>query len=201
MKRLIMIIIASSLYGYSNTGFSAGDPGVGQEKSAVCGACHGNNGNSSNADYPSLAGQVPGYITQQLTNFKSGIRSNPIMEGLAQTLSDEDMADLDAWYSLQEPTIYTVKKDQLATVKLGEKLYRAGYPSMGVPSCMGCHGPSGSGIPPQFPRLAGQYPQYTETQLLAFKSGQRQNAIMSSVAFSLSREQIRALALYVSVLH
>ena len=91
--------------------------------------------------------------------------------------------------------------DKLGEAKLGEKLYRAGYQPMGVPACMGCHGPTGSGIPPNFPRIAGQHPEYTERQLLAFKSEQRRSEIMSPIAFGLSAEQIRALALYLTALH
>jgi cytochrome c553 len=72
---------------------------------------------------------------------------------------------------------------------------------MQVPACMGCHGPTGAGIPPIFPRLAGQHAEYTETQLLAFKSEQRRSEIMSPIAFGLSAEQIRALALYLTALH
>ena len=201
MKHLIMIITVLALATVAGSGFAAGDPAAGQAKSIICSACHGANGNSSNGDYPSLAGQVPGYIAQQLANFKSGIRSNTIMGGMAQTLTEEDMANLDAWYSSQQPTVYTLAEDQLETAQLGEKLYRGGYPPKQVPACMGCHGPAGAGIPPVFPRVAGQHAEYTETQLLAFKSEQRQSEIMSPIAFGLSAEQIRALALYLTALH
>ena len=124
----------------------------------ICSACHGADGNSSNGDYPSLAGQVPGYIAQQLADFKSGIRSNTIMGGMAQTLTEEDMANLDAWYSSQQPTIYALAEDQLETAQLGETLYRGGYPPMKVPACMGCHGPAGAGIPPIFPASRASMP-------------------------------------------
>ena len=201
MKRLIMIIIASALFATSKSGFSAGDPSIGKEKSIVCSACHGPDGNSDNSDYPSLAGQVPGYIAQQLAKFKSGLRANAIMGGLTQTLTDEDMEDLDAWYSSQEPDVFMITEDQLGIAKLGEKLYRAGYEPMGIPACMGCHGPAGAGIPTNFPRIAGQHSEYTELQLMAFKSGQRQSEIMNPIAFRLSSEQMRALALYISALH
>ena len=202
MKRLIMIITALALAAVAGSGLAGGgDPAAGQTKSMICSACHGADGNSSNGDYPSLAGQVPGYIAQQLANFKSGIRSNTIMGGMAQTLTEEDMANLDAWYSSQQPTVYTLAEDQLETAQLGETLYRGGYPPMQVPACMGCHGPTGTGIPPNFPRLAGQHAEYTEAQLLAFKSEQRQSEIMSPIAFRLSAEQIRALALYLTALH
>ena len=201
MKRLIMIITALALAAVAGSGLAAGDSAAGQTKSMICSACHGADGNSSNGAYPSLAGQVPGYIAQQLANFKSGIRSNTIMGGMAQTLTEEDMANLDAWYSSQQPTVYALAEDQLETAQLGETLYRGGYPPMQVPACMGCHGPAGAGIPPIFPRLAGQHAEYTETQLLAFKSEQRRSEIMVPIAFGLSAEQIRALALYLTALH
>ena len=201
MKRLIMIITALALAAVAGSGLAGGDPAAGQTKSMICSACHGASGNSSNVDYPSLAGQVPGYIAQQLANFKSGIRSNTIMGGMAQTLTEEDMANLDAWYSSQQPTVYTLAEDQLETAQLGETLYRGGYPPMQVPACMGCHGPAGAGIPPIFPRLAGQHAEYTETQLLAFKSEQRRSEIMVPIAFGLSAEQIQALAIYLTALH
>ena len=201
MKRLIMIITALALAAIASSGLAGGDPAVGQTKSMICSACHGADGNSSNGDYPSLAGQIPGYIAQQLANFKSGIRSNTIMGGMAQTLTEEDMANLDAWYSSQQPTVYTLAEDQLETAKLGETLYRGGYLPMQVPACTGCHGPAGAGIPPIFPRIASQQAEYTEAQLLAFKSEQRSSEIMSPIAFGLSAEQIRALALYLTALH
>ena len=201
MKRLKMIITALAFTAIGSNGLAAGDPAAGQTKSMICSACHGADGNSSNGDYPSLAGQVPGYIAQQLANFKSGIRSNTIMGGMAQTLTEEDMANLDAWYSSQQPTVYTLAEDQLETAQLGETLYRGGYPPMQVPACMGCHGPTGAGIPPIFPRLAGQHAEYTETQLLAFKSEQRRSEIMVPIAFGLSAEQIQALAIYLTALH
>ena len=201
MKHLIMIITALVLTAVACKNFAAGDPAVGQTKSMICSACHGADGNSSNGDYPSLAGQVPGYIAQQLADFKSGVRSNTIMGGMAQTLTEEDMANLDAWYSSQQPTVYTLADDQLEIAQLGEKLYRGGYPTKQVPACMGCHGPTGAGIPPNFPRLAGQHAKYTETQLLAFKSEQRRSDIMNPIAFRLSAEQIRALSLYLTALH
>ena len=201
MKRLIMIITTLALTTITGSGLAAGDPAVGQTKSILCSACHGANGNSINGDYPSLAGQVPGYIAQQLANFKSGIRSNTIMGGMAQTLTEEDMANLDAWYSSQQPTVYALAEDQLETAQLGEKLYRGGYQPLQVPACMGCHGPAGAGIPPNFPRLAGQHAEYTEAQLLAFKSEQRRSEIMVPIAFGLSAEQIQALAIYLTALH
>ena len=158
MKRLIMIITALALAAVAGSGLAGGDPAAGQTKSMICSACHGADGNSSNGDYPSLAGQVPGYITQQLANFKSGIRSNTIMGGMAQTLTEEDMANLDAWYSSQQPTIFTLAEDQLETAQLGETLYRGGYPPMQVPACMVVIAPLVRAYPPSFPASQASMP-------------------------------------------
>ena len=72
---------------------------------------------------------------------------------------------------------------------------------MKVPACMGCHGPNGAGIPTNFPRLGGQHAKYTESQLLAFKSKERESDIMGPIAFGMTLEQIRAISLYLSALH
>ncbi|MBO67903.1 MAG: cytochrome c4 [Acidiferrobacteraceae bacterium] len=195
MKQLIIIISILSLGAITSTGFAAGgDPEAGQIKSVVCAACHGADGNSDNPEYPSLAGQVPGYIEQQLANFKSGNRTNTIMIGMAQMLTPEDMSNLDAWYASQTAKVHTISDDQLENAQLGEKLYQGS-------ACMGCHGPAGGGIPPNFPRLAGQHSKYTEAQLLLFKSEQRLNPIMTPIAAGLSPKQIRAIAIYLSGLH
>ena len=195
MKKLIMIISILCLSAITNVGVAAGgDPEAGQMKSAVCAACHGADGNSDNPEYPSLAGQVPGYIEQQLAHFKSGNRNNMIMAGMAQMLTPEDMSNLDAWYSSQTAKVHTISDDQLEDAQLGEKLYQGG-------ACMGCHGPAGGGIPPNFPRLAGQHSEYTEAQLLLFKSEERLNPIMRPIAAALSPKQIRAIAIYLSGLH
>jgi len=202
MKRLVIIITVMITFSVSmGSVFGAGDTNKGQTQSIICSACHGTNGNSESSQYPSLAGQVPGYIAKQLRDFKSGIRSNPIMGGMVQALTEKDMANLDAWYSSQQRVIYTISEDQLETAKLGEKLYRGGYPPMQVPACMACHGPSGAGIPPNFPRLAGQHPEQTEAQIMDFKSEQRFSEVMSPIAFRLSTKQIKALSLYLSALY
>ncbi len=202
MKRLIMIIAAISLtIATTSYSLASGDYAAGQAKSVICSACHGVDGNSSNPEYPSIAGQVPGYIAKQLEKFKLGSRKNTIMAGMALALTKEDMEDLDAWYSLQKPVIHTIEVDELEIAELGEQLYRGGYPPMKVPACMGCHGPNGAGIPTNFPRLGGQHAKYTESQLLAFKSKERESDIMGPIAFGMTLEQIRAISLYLSALH
>ena len=188
MKRLVMITISISLAMFAAGAIQAdGDPAAGQAKSQICAACHGLDGNSVLPQNPVLAGQVPGYIAQQLTQFKSGGRKNAIMAGMTQSLSEQDMQDLDAWFSSQTAPPRTVSTDDLELAHVGEKLYRGGDSEMSIPACMGCHGPAGFGIPPNY-------------QLLAFKDGQRVSPIMGPIAFRLSAEQIKALAVYMSAL-
>ena len=201
MKRLVMITIWISLAIFTAGAIQAdGDPAAGQAKSQICAACHGLDGNSLMPQNPVLAGQVPGYIAQQLAWFKSGVRKNAIMAGMTQLLSEQDMQDMDAWFSSQTAPPKTVSADDLELANAGEKLYRGGDSEMSVPACMGCHGPAGFGIPPNYPRLTGQWPAYLENQLFAFKDGKRASPIMGPIAFRLSAEQIKALAVYMSVL-
>jgi cytochrome c553 len=119
---------------------------------------------------------------------------------MTQLLSEQDMQDLDAWFSSQTAPPRTVSADDLELAHTGEKLYRGGDSEMSVPACMGCHGPAGFGIPPNYPRLTGQWSTYLEDQLLAFKDGQRASPIMGPIAFRLSAEQIKTLAVYMSAL-
>ncbi len=179
---------------------AAGDAEAGAGKVATCVACHGQGGVSTNPEYPSLAGQVPGYVGKQLHAFKSGKRQNPVMSPMAVPLSEEDIADIDAYYAAQEAPQRFIGEEQVEAARRGERIYRGGYRPFSVAACMGCHGPGGHGIPPHYPRLSGQQAAYLENQLLAFKSGEREHDIMNPIAFKLSREQIRDIALYVSAL-
>ena len=199
MNRWVFIITTILMTGVSAQGI-AGDPAAGEAKAQACVACHGADGNSANSGFPSLAGQVPGYIAGQLAAFKSGKRANAIMMGLAQPLSAEDMADLDAWYASQTIAPRSISEDQLALASEGESLYRGGSAELAVPACMACHGPAGRGMPSNYPRVAGQWPEYLEGQLLAFKSGVRAGKIMGPIAHRLSAQQIHALSVYMSAL-
>lgn len=199
MNRWVFIITTILMTGVSAQGI-AGDPAAGEAKAQACVACHGADGNSANSGFPSLAGQVPGYIAGQLAAFKSGKRANAIMMGLAQPLSAEDMADLDAWYASQTIAPRSISEDQLALASEGESLYRGGSAELAVPACMACHGPAGRGMPSNYPRVAGQWPEYLEGQLLAFKSGARAGKIMGPIAHRLSAQQIHALSVYMSAL-
>lgn len=202
MLRVFKIFLLSVIFAYGfNAAAQTGDADAGKDKSGTCVACHGTDGNSPLDQFPKIAGQVSGYIAKQLANFKSGQRENSIMLGMTASLSEKDMADLDTFYSGQSITGGSVSDDQEAAARAGEEIFRGGITEFSVPACMGCHGPSGSGIPPNFPRLAGQHAAYIEAQLLAFKSGTRTNDIMQPIAFPLSEEQIKQLALYISGLN
>ena len=199
MNRWVFIITTIVMTGVSAQGI-AGDPAAGEAQAQACVACHGADGNSANSGFPSLAGQVPGYIAGQLAAFKSGKRANAIMMGLAQPLSAEDMADLDAWYASQTIAPRSISEDQLALASEGESLYRGGSAELAIPACMACHGPAGRGMPSNYPRVAGQWPEYLESQLLAFKSGERAGKIMGPITHRLSAQQIHALSVYMSAL-
>jgi cytochrome c553 len=178
---------------------AAGDPAKGQALSAACLACHGANGNSVVSINPSLAQQHPDYIAKQLAEFKSGARNNAIMAGIASALTPENMADLGAWFGRQKLRPAAASKQDLA--EQGQKLYRAGDATRGLPACSGCHSPSGAGIPSQYPRLAGQHQDYTVAQLKAFKAGERANdnaAMMRTVAAKLTDAEMVALAEYLA---
>ena len=166
----------------------------------VCAACHGPDGNSPLPENPKLAGQVADYIAKQLADYKAGKeRKNPIMAAMAQPLSEEDMRAVAAYYSAQKPRPGAARNKE--TVAVGQKLYRGGNAESGVPACSACHGPSGAGVPAQFPRVAGQLADYTTAQLKAFRAGERANdpnRTMRALAERLSDREIAALAEYIS---
>lgn len=167
----------------------------------ACAACHGPDGNSALPANPKLAGQHFDYLVKQLHNFRPGTdgkpatRVNAIMAGFAATLSEEDIRNVSAYYASQ-PHQYAVATDG-ALVAQGQKIWRSGIPDKGVPSCAGCHGPSGAGIPAQYPYLKGQWAEYTVSQLKAFRDGTRQNnQSMTTIAQRLSDAEMKALGEY-----
>lgn len=180
---------------------AAGDAEAGSQKVAVCAGCHGANGVSVSPEFPSLAGQVPGYIAAQLNAYKSGERQNAVMEGMVAPLSEQDFVDIDAFYSSLAAPVRAIGEDQEEAARRGERIYRGGYRPFSIAACMSCHGPGGHGIPPNYPRLSGQQAEYLEAQLRAFKRGERVSEIMNPIAFKLSEAQISELALYMSALN
>lgn len=180
----------------------AGDPEAGQAKAQTCVACHGADGIGTAPENPNLAGQVPGYIADQLARFKSGQRQNAIMAPMAAGLSEQDMADLDAYYSSMEAPRGAVSEEQEASARRGGELYRGGDKSLEIAACMSCHGPAGQGIPTRFPQVAGQKQAYLLSSLQAFKSGERQSDgdIMNDIAFLLTQQQMEDLAAFMHAL-
>ncbi len=176
---------------------SAGDPEAGAQKSLVCGACHGVDGNSIMPEWPSLAGQHESYIVRQLQLFKEGVRNNVIMMPNAMLLTDEDMADLAAFYARQQPV--GLEADP-SNAELGRQIYLAGDLARGLPACIACHSPQGKGNgPARYPAVRAQHSLYTYLQLLAYASGERVpdgNDMMQTIASKMTDEEMRAVASY-----
>ncbi len=172
-----------------------GSVAAGKQKSASCAGCHGADGNSAQPVFPSIAGLNVGYLYQQLEAFKTGRRKNPIMQGLMAAQSEQDMADLAAYYSRQKmrPTRIWPKVlplQQRANQEIGESLYKE--------NCARCHGLTGGGQG-IFPALAGQYPDYAVAQMAAFKAGTRnKHSIMRDVANGLGDDDLRLIANYLA---
>lgn len=164
---------------------------------AVCVACHAADGNSTVPAQPKLAQQHPEYLLKQLQEYKSGARDNAIMKGFAAALSEDDARNISWWLASQKAKPgFSKDKD---TVMLGERIYRGGIADRTIPACAGCHSPNGAGIPGQYPRLSGQFAEYTAAQLVAFRDGVRKNnAVMHDVAAKMNDREIKAVADYIA---
>ena len=163
----------------------------------VCAACHGADGNSMIPANPKLAQQHPEYLVKQLKEFKSGKRANAIMSGMVASLSEDDMRNIAYWLASKKAKPGFAKDK--ASVLLGERIFRGGIPVRQVPACAGCHGPSGTGIPSQYPRIAGQHADYAVAQLLAFRDGVRlNNAQMTGVTAKMNDREIKAVSDYIA---
>jgi len=213
--RKTIIIVSIILATFSATTLASGDTEAGQAKSATCMGCHGLAGNSTMPNFPKLAGQGEGYIFKQLQEFKSGARENAIMAGVASLLSEQDMMDIAAYYSIQTISENSAKADE-ETIELGRKIYLGGKKDTQTTACIACHGPKGLGIPSaKFPALGAQHSEYTASQLKAFRQysineqtgsddlarGNDYEGMMRSVAKGLTTVEIEALAEYIAGLH
>ena len=201
MKSLITVIgltLASTVAMAADsaaTNAYVGNADQGKAKSMTCAACHGADGNSAAADYPKLAGQHATYLESTLKAYRDGSRANAIMAGMATALSNEDIADLAAYYSEQMSSTGAVEANLVAR---GEQLYRFGDSEKGISACAACHGPTGAGVASaNFPSLKGQWAGYSEAQLTAFRDGLRANAMMNGVAKNMSDADIKAVSSYV----
>jgi cytochrome c553 len=202
--KLPQVIFVSVVAAFSSHVAAAGDANKGaQIATQVCAACHAADGNGTAVTNPKLAGQHADYLYKQLSNFKvkSGAkeadRANAIMAGFAAQLSDADMRNVAAYYESQKLKPSSAKDKELS--ELGQKIYRGGISDKNVPACAGCHGAAGAGIPAQYARLGGQWAEYTESQLLGFRSGARKNnAQMTTIASRLSDREMKAVSEYIA---
>ena len=192
---------------FATAAMAQGDPDLARAQqlaSQVCASCHAADGNSAQSANPVLAGQHAEYTLKQLSNFKPqdgkpAERPNPIMAGMVASLSAEDMGSLATYFQVQKPAPRAAR--DVALVKAGQAIYRGGILPKNVAACTACHGPSGAGVPAQFPRIAGQFSEYTAAQLRAFRSGERANdpnRMMRAIAERLSDREIAAVAEYIS---
>ena len=196
--KLVAALSLAVTLAWTAPSLAAGSKEAGQAKAATCGACHGMDGNSISPEWPSLAGQHESYILKQLNDFHGGKRQNPLMSPMAAILSEQDMADLAAYFS--SLAIRGGETDP-SKAKLGQRVYRSGDVEGKVMACAGCHGPTGLGnAPAAFPSIQGQQATYVAMQLRAYKAGTRStdpNQMMRDMAAALSEEEIDAVASYV----
>ncbi|VAW47482.1 Cytochrome c4 [hydrothermal vent metagenome] len=202
MQRNMIKFLMPTLLLMSFNLMAAGDVDKGQSLSLTCAACHGMDGNSVNPIWPSIAGQHEAYLDRQIKLFRDGERENALMAPMVASLSDQDIADLSAYFSAQKLTMKAANPEM---VELGRKIYQGGDKERNIPACMSCHGPTGTGNPLSgYPILANQHAAYSAIQLRAYKAGLTvQNdddvngQVMADVARYMTEEEIDAVASYV----
>ncbi|CAE6880823.1 MULTISPECIES: c-type cytochrome [Pseudomonas] len=199
-KILVSLLLTLGITGLAH---AAGDATAGQSKAAVCGACHGPDGNSAAPNFPKLAGQGERYLQKQIHDIKEGRRTVLEMTGILDNMSEQDIADIAAYFASQKMSVGAADP---ALVKRGEELFRGGKLEDGMPACTGCHSPNGAGIAAAgFPHLGGQHATYIAKQLTDFREGNRTNdgdaKIMRMIAAKLSNKDIAAVSSYVQGLH
>jgi len=213
-KKLLATLLAVGAMSAASVGHSAGDASNGESLVTACAACHGSDGNSASPLFPKLAGLGEKYLLKQLQDIKAGTRSVPEMTGLLDNSSEQDLADMAAYFASKTTQLSGAADSELmlnsgakvSALALGEQVYRAGNAETNVPACTGCHSPSGQGnAPAGYPRLSGQFADYIEKQLKLFRSGERANdgetRIMRSVAEHMSDAEIKAVSAYISGLN
>jgi len=222
MKHRLLIVATSIALGLSafQASVAAGEeavqapgakPDLAKAKQTVdqiCAACHGADGNSPSPANPSIAGQHADYLTLQLAHFQSGIRANPVMQSMVAKLTPEEMQALGVFFAQQKAKPSAAKDKEL--VAAGQKIFRGGNMSSGVPACAACHSPDGVGIPKRYPRVGGQYSDYILAQLKAFKAGERgadkdgmdvNGKVMAQIASRMSEREMQAVAEFAAGLH
>jgi cytochrome c553 len=183
-----------------------GDAKAGADKSGLCQGCHGGNGNSEDGTFPRLAGQYASYIAKQVSDFKSGLRTNnETMAGMAATVeSVQDALDIGAYFSSQKMASKPITPVDKNLASKGEKIFFNGIPEKNVYGCVNCHGERGKGKAPNisvFPVIGGQHRDYLIKELTDLRAGTRGNdpaGMMGNIAKGLSDDEIKALANYLS---
>jgi len=198
MKKHTIVGLGLAMAVFAGHAAAQGEPAAGKAKSESCASCHGEDGNASAPIFPKLAGQHASYLTKQLREFKSQKRvDQAVMNAMAESLSDADIADISAWFSQQK-----IKPEPAEKTELGQKIYRSGLASKSIPACAACHGPKGEGNPASvYPALGGQYSSYIAKALHDYKAGERNsdpNEVMRTIANRLGDEEINAVSDYVS---
>lgn len=212
LQNIKKLVIAFGLSSFCAMSFAADEAVVADANKgktyaeSVCVACHGVEGNGVDPNapvtmYPLIAGQHAEYIAKQLKDFvgvgdQPAARHNDIMSPMAKAVPAEDIVHVAAWFAKQKINPSKATADA-AVLKAGEQLWRFGNAKKGIPACAGCHGQEGHGLPAQYPSLAGQYPEYTESQLKLFRSGERANGpMMRVIAEKMSDKEIQAVSQY-----
>ena len=205
LQSLSQFSIALALVLAGNQAMAGGDAEAGQAKAATCVACHGVDGNSAVPTFPKLAGLGHKYLLKQMKDIRDGRRPVALMAGQVDNMSDQDLADIAAFYDAQPRTGGMADPDKVA---LGRKVYLAGIAERQVPACSGCHSPTGNGNGPAgYPSLGGQHAEYIAGQLKMFRKGYedptgRTNGgeakIMRTTAFRMSDMEIEAVASYIA---
>jgi cytochrome c553 len=206
---LLAVLLLAGAAGFADSAISQSvkpDSAKGQALAGqICAACHNPDGNSAIAANPILAGQLPEYLAKQLANFKAGAdgkaeRNNPIMTPQVAALSADDIRNVASYYAQQKLKPQSARQKDL--VDVGQRIFRGGIADKGVPACAGCHGATGAGVPSQYPRLQGQFAQYTELQMKAWRAGERVNdgpaKTMRTIAAKMSDREIAAVSDYIA---
>jgi cytochrome c553 len=207
MKKLGLLVCL--ILSTTSVAFAKGDAAAGKAKSLTCSACHGGDGNSLIPMNPKIAGQHESYLVKQLTEFRLASRTggkegrnNAVMNGMSAGLSDQDIADLAAYFSSQDQKAGEAPEN---IIEAGQALYRGGDAERGITSCISCHGPNGKGMGlAGFPVISGQHAEYTGSQLKMFRNGTRANShngMMADIAAKLTDDDIDILSKYLSGLY
>lgn len=203
-KNVLVFSFALVLVGTSSILHAEGNAEAGKTKTISCANCHGEQGNSSVGFFPKLAGQHTSYLIKQLREFKNGLRNDPMMSAMAAALTEQDIADIAAYYAEQKISVDTLPPSAVEDEKKGSDLYRNGDLGREVSACIACHGPLGEGNKPAaFPALKSQHADYLIKTLTDFKNGVRSKNPenpMVMITKKMTEEEIKDLAYHISVM-